>query len=152
LLQHLPHIRTALAELCAPDDEPQQHLFAVCADRGNSRDINDELTLLRITRHSLRHASQLIGPGRDELTFQDQQAHVFAVCDGNLQHAYLKGKRNAKRVDCYPYYLRQRGCPDMSRVENVRRQSGRHSQRETERFGNHPFLGQSAGSENDFQA
>jgi hypothetical protein len=112
------------------DHEAKQCLFAIWANDSHPCYIDDEFTLIRITSPVLRETRQLVGPGRDELTFQEKNTLGLAVFNGNLQHTL----RNATIVpndesykSCRFIGSEQSVAP---RVENViDKLNSQHSQR-----------------------
>jgi hypothetical protein len=105
VFQNLPHKDSANTESGALIHQSQQHIFPIRAYGGHTPQIDDEFTMVAINCGFLANVLHLVGPGRNELAFQDQLALVIVLDNGNLQHTYLPISGSNRRAKQGKQYL-----------------------------------------------
>jgi hypothetical protein len=87
LFHNLPHKYTANPESGALIRQSQQNIFPLSAYGGHTPQIDDESVSAAISQSFLPKVLQLVGPGSNELAFQDQLALLTVIDSGDLQHS-----------------------------------------------------------------
>jgi hypothetical protein len=102
VFHNLLHKDSANAESGALVHQSQQHIFPIRADSGHTPQIDDEFTMVAMSYSLLANLLQFVGPGRNELSLQDQLALAIVLDNGNPQHSNLplsESNHRAKRME-----------------------------------------------------
>lgn len=88
----------AVRKLRATSHEFEKRILSISTNEGHIRQIDDQLSALKVLRRVFPGALDLLCPRGNELAFQNQPSLAARLNDGNLEHVLLSCTGNESKM------------------------------------------------------